>query len=334
MDELISVIVPVYNVEKYLRECIDSIIRQTYKNIEIILIDDGSKDSSGQICDEYTKKDKRIKVIHQENRGVSSSRNLGIKKSNGKWITFVDSDDWLEDNFIEVLFNIAKRENADISISGYNRVQNSKIEKINISTEIQEYNSYEYLIKTLNPQTGLGFCHMRLIRKAVINNIQFDENLPVAEDALFNMQISTKINKAIHSNKNLYNYRNNSESVVKKYNEKYAQKYLEAMEAIKKYLEDNKLNDREIIQNYYNFVAYHVLLIAVNYCYHPNNPSKNKRQILQKVCNIEEFKKAIEKCNYQNITITRKITIFSLKKKLYNIVSIICKYRQIQNKGK
>ena len=244
MDELISVIVPVYNVEKYLRECIDSIIRQTYKNIEIILIDDGSKDSSGQICDEYTKKDKRIKVIHQENRGVSSSRNLGIKKSNGKWITFVDSDDWLEDNFIEVLFNIAKRENADISISGYNRVQNSKIEKINISTEIQEYNSYEYLIKTLNPQTGLGFCHMRLIRKAVINNIQFDENLPVAEDALFNMQISTKINKAIHSNKNLYNYRNNSESVVKKYNEKYAQKYLEAMEAIKKYLEDNKIQTR------------------------------------------------------------------------------------------
>ena len=96
MKDLISVIVPVYNVEKYLNKCLDSIISQTYTNLEIILIDDGSTDNCGKICDEYASKDKRIKVIHKENAGVSSARNYGIQCATGDWIMFVDSDDWIE----------------------------------------------------------------------------------------------------------------------------------------------------------------------------------------------------------------------------------------------
>ena len=102
MDK-ISVVVPVYNVEKYLRKCIDSIINQTYKNLEIILVDDGSPDKCGEICDEYAKKDNRVKVIHKKNAGVSSARNDGIDNATGEYIIFVDSDDWLEDNAIEIM---------------------------------------------------------------------------------------------------------------------------------------------------------------------------------------------------------------------------------------
>ena len=116
MEELISVVVPVYNVEKYIDKCINSIINQTYKNLEIILVDDGSPDNCGNICDEYAKKDNRIIVIHKENGGLSDARNTGIEVSKGKYITFIDSDDYISDNYVSFLYNLIIEYKADISI--------------------------------------------------------------------------------------------------------------------------------------------------------------------------------------------------------------------------
>ena len=214
MDDLISVIVPVYNVENYIVQCIESLIKQTYTKFEIILVNDGSKDNSGKICDEYALKDERIKVIHKENAGVSSARNVGIKQSKGQWITFIDSDDWVEEKYLEVLLNLAKSENADISICGYNRVSKERIEKINASGKNEIYDSQEYLIKSLNPQIGLGFSHMKLIKKSIIKDIEFNDNLAVAEDAFFNIQLSKNVNKAVHLMQPLNNYRNNNQSLL------------------------------------------------------------------------------------------------------------------------
>lgn len=115
MTDLVSVIVPIYKVEKYLGKCVDSIINQTYKNLEIILVDDGSPDNSGKICDEYAKKDNRIKVIHKENGGHSSARNAGLDVSTGEFIAFVDSDDRIHLDFVEKLYRAIKEENADIA---------------------------------------------------------------------------------------------------------------------------------------------------------------------------------------------------------------------------
>ena len=115
--ELVSVIIPVYNVEKYLTQCLDSVLKQTYTVLEIILIDDGSTDGSGSICDEYMNKDSRICVIHQKNGGLANARNTGLNKCHGEYVAFVDSDDWLEPDFVEVLVqNIA---GADLSVCGY-----------------------------------------------------------------------------------------------------------------------------------------------------------------------------------------------------------------------
>ena len=331
MEELVSVIVPVYNVEKYLGQCIDSIISQSYSKIEVILINDGSSDDSGKICDDYAKKDDRIKVIHKENGGVSSARNLGIIESTGNWVVFIDSDDWINNSYIEILIAVAKRENADVVSCGYNRVSETNTEKINISGEDVILDSKEYLIKSLNPQTGIGFCHTKLIRKNVVGDIRFDEDIKVAEDALFNMQISKNISKAVQCKKALYNYRNNSNSVVKKYNDNYANNYLCGMKATKKYIFENYDNN-EILQNYYNFVAYHVMLVAVNYCYHHDNPINDRKKLLKEICNYDEFKDGIKKSNYKNISLSRKITLFTLKHKLYGITEKICTFRQRQNR--
>lgn len=332
MNDLISVIVPVYKVEKYLNKCIDSIINQTYKNLEIILIDDGSPDNCGKICDEYAKKDKRINVMHKENGGVSSARNAGISSAQGKWISFIDADDWVEANFLEVMYKTALKNSADIALCGYNRIYNTHSEKINVCETDKTYNSREYLIKSLNPQTGFGFCHMKLIRKECLNNLKFNENLVVGEDAQFNIKLSQNINKAVFCRQALYNYRNNSESVVKKYDSNYANKYLESMKDTKAFINQNYNNDDEIKQNYYNFVAFHVMLIAVNYCYHPENPIKERKKLLKNICNYDEFKEGIKKSNFANISFQKKIALFTLKFRLYFIMELICKVRQRKNK--
>lgn len=119
MRELVSVVVPVYNVDKYVTHCIESLINQTYSNIEILLINDGSTDTSGIICDECAKRDNRIIVYHKENGGLSSARNYGIERANGRYIAFIDSDDWVEKEFVEVLVNSIETQNAEIACCGF-----------------------------------------------------------------------------------------------------------------------------------------------------------------------------------------------------------------------
>ena len=118
-EELISVILPIYNVEKYLEKCLKSVINQTYKNLEIILVDDGSKDNSPQICDEYAVKDKRIVVIHKSNGGLSDARNAGIEIAKGKYITLIDSDDYVEKDYVQFLYQLIKENNAEMSICSH-----------------------------------------------------------------------------------------------------------------------------------------------------------------------------------------------------------------------
>ena len=198
MNELISIIVPVYNAEKYISKCIESLISQTYTKLEIILINDGSTDLSGNVCDEYSKKDSRIKVIHIENSGVSKARNVGINNANGDWIVFVDADDWLEANFCEKLYDATmSNKEVDIVCSGYKRIYSDKEEIINCGRQKIIYDASQYLLKLLNVQNGYGFCHMKLIRKKSINEVRFNENIKVGEDALFNIQLIRNIKKVM-----------------------------------------------------------------------------------------------------------------------------------------
>lgn len=185
---LISIIIPVYNAEKYLRECLDTVLAQSFTDFEVLIINDGSTDSSRQICDEYAEKDKRIKVFHKENGGVSAARNLGIENAKGEWITFVDSDDKVNELFLEK-FEIEKHKNLDIFIQSHinvyeNNTVYSKLinDKVVISNEIGKW--LEKLeIETLNIQTPWA----KLFKKELItqNSIRFNEDFSNGEDHVF-----------------------------------------------------------------------------------------------------------------------------------------------------
>ncbi|MGN0521374.1 MAG: glycosyltransferase family 2 protein [Eubacterium sp.] len=184
IGSLISVIVPVYNSEKYLDKCIDSIVSQTYENLEIILIDDGSPDSCPQKCDEWAKRDSRIKVIHKENGGVSSARNCGLDIASGDYITFIDSDDFAETDMLEIMVNGAVCNDADIVVCGFifDTVDGLSDE---IKCTDALYHGSEiiknYVLDNIRPEA----CS-KLFKKSVIKSIGFNCSYGYAEDLLFN----------------------------------------------------------------------------------------------------------------------------------------------------
>lgn len=153
-NPLISVVIPVYNVEEYIERCVDSVISQTYKNIEIILVDDGSPDNCPKICDDYAKKDKRVKVIHKKNGGLSDARNAGINIAKGKYISFIDSDDYVEKEYIKVLYETLIKYNADMSISSHEAIyDNGTI--IDNSTNEEEVFTPEIIFKRILYSDGI-----------------------------------------------------------------------------------------------------------------------------------------------------------------------------------
>lgn len=206
--DLLSVIVPVYKVEPYLRRCLDSIINQTYKNLEIILIDDGSPDNCGEICDEYALIDNRIKVIHKENGGVSSARNVGLESARGSFIAFVDSDDYLDYEMYETLIKIAKEEQSDIVECGYRWIKPEGIRDIDNTRNIDIYTNLEAL-ETLyfGDQISGGLSIVvwnKIYNSRLLQDIRFENGL--SEDVLFTPQAYHMANKVVKYNFNLYNF--------------------------------------------------------------------------------------------------------------------------------
>ena len=206
MNDLISIIVPVYNVEPYLAKCIDSLINQTYNNIEIILIDDGSNDGSGEICEEYSKIDKRIRVVHEENQGVSHARNVGIELSTGKYITFCDSDDFIENNMYEEIMKKMITDDFEVVIVNYNVIKDNRIipKKFQIPAEMTKDQFLYYMSK----KYFRGFCCNKVYKSELIRetDIRFEEDIAYCEDMLFNVNVGRHIKKAYFMNDNLYNY--------------------------------------------------------------------------------------------------------------------------------
>lgn len=172
---LISIIIPIYKVEPYLRRCLDSIVNQTYTNLEIILVDDGSPDGCPAICDEYATKDKRIIVIHKENGGLSDARNAGLDICKGKYISFVDSDDWVADCYIEILFDSIKKYNADISVCKFKKTAYSiNLRTDKIESSFQVLSSLEAVKKLWTPDSPyFGTAWAKLYKKKLWNDIRF-----------------------------------------------------------------------------------------------------------------------------------------------------------------
>lgn len=202
----ISVIVPIYKCEQFLPACLDSILSQTYTDLEIILVDDGSPDQAPQICDEYEKADVRIKVIHQENQGVSAARNVGLRLASGELISFIDSDDTLEPDMYELLIRTMRDYNADISHCGFNRVEDGVVHPIYDSKQTVLQTSEEAISCLLTGRLFTGSLWNKLFRKTLLDGLSFREELKINEDVLFDFEAFKRAKRIVFSDYAKYNY--------------------------------------------------------------------------------------------------------------------------------
>ena len=229
MKEKITIIVPVYNVEKYLRECIDSIINQTYKNIEIILVDDGSKDKSGAVCDEYAAIDSRIKVIHKKNEGLGFARNSGLEITDGEYVTFIDSDDKADSDLIQSLVDCVKDSACDTCIGGFKRItEDGEVTfKENYGNKLftgsDVYNNLFARMLGSSPEKhdAIKMSVWNVLYSVKIikeNNLRFpSEREFISEDIIWNSEYFKYSQKAMLTDSTAYNYRITPSSLTQKY---------------------------------------------------------------------------------------------------------------------
>lgn len=269
---LISVIVPIYNAEKFLSQCIDSVLNQSYKNIEIILLNDGSKDKSGSICQEYAEKDTRIIYIEKNNSGVSDTRNMGLKQATGDYIFFLDSDDYLAPQCFEILY-MASGE-GQLAITGYYL---DFTNKRNIYIPQQAYGSYTNIKEFLLDfhkyyATKFNFVWGKLYRTEIIrkHNITFREEIQLGEDQLFNQDYYRFCYQGITAvQHNGYYYRQHSESTLsKKFNPHMFQWNEYCFSSIRDYLKEfgclTEINSQHLYKNILGNYNYSFYLIAIS----------------------------------------------------------------------
>lgn len=332
---MISVIVPVYNVEKYLYRCIGSILNQTFKDLEIILIDDGSKDRSGIICDEFKKKDNRIKVIHKKNEGLGLARNTGMDIATGDYITFVDSDDYISTTLVEDLYKGIVSNNVDTALGGFKKITND--DKI-LLEKIPEFNSYseknvleEFLPKLIgsSPEKSdsikmsvwNGMYSRDIISK---NKIKFpSEREFISEDIIFALEYYRFSKGVCILNNSNYYYRVNQNSLTKSYrkdrfeaSKKIYQKELEMIRELDIY-EKSKLR---LNRQFFIFVKKcisqeNIKISHLNYKQALNN--------IKKICNDQLLKNIIDNYPVYKLGYKQKIFIFMVKYRLVLLLYIL-----------
>lgn len=301
----ISVIIPVYNVEKYLKRCLDSVINQTYKNLEIILIDDGSTDNSGKICDEYAQKDERIIVIHKENGGVSSARNKGLDICIGDYISFIDSDDWINLEYFRKLYNNLIENNSDISCCDYIRIGNNDDIRLSDSVaEIQILNG-EDILKFYLKEELTSPCAKLYDKKFWVYN-----RFPIGktnEDIFTIFKVFSEIERIVYDKTQLYYYYRNYDSTTKS---KFSRKNLDLLHAWKEVLNlsRNYSNEIQKLANFRLKKAYFSLLGIIAYNGMDNSDENN------------EIKNFILKNFKENYIYLLKSNLISFNRKL----AIIC----------
>lgn len=327
----ISIIIPVYNAEKHLKKCIQSVLAQTEKNIEIILVDDGSKDESLRICQYYEKQDKRVKAVHQENAGVSAARNMGVNIAQGEYIGFVDSDDWIDCEMYETMLNEAKRTDADVVMCDARTVyEDGKIQTDTImqlsGNQILKKSDFtpSLLLEMAGSAWRCIYKNNRYTDKRQKQNILlFPLGVKFSEDRIFNLYAFGQANKIVYIKEAFYNRYMNKKSAVHSFHEDY-------FEACKKAAKETELalkkawNNREDYQKaYLNQFINGALMAICNYYYQTSRLTKKERKFaVTKVCSDKMLREAIVKTGLVNRQakwiITDKVDLLILYAKIAN----------------
>lgn len=325
MNPLISVIVPIYKVEEYLSRCVDSIINQTYKNLEIILVDDGSPDNCPKICDDYAKIDKRIKVVHKENGGLSDARNAGMKVANGEYISFIDSDDYISLDFINVLYDTIVSEDSDIVECNVAKVFDSGINNEDECCSdmlIRSFYAQDALHQLLIEGEFKQHVWNKLYRSSIVVDVPYAVG-KLNEDEFWTYQVFGKAKKISKINKKMYYYYQRSDSII---GSSFNSRRLDALEA--------KCNRQEYIEaNFSDLISVARIDFygTCMFCYQSSIKylSKNEKKDALKI--INKYKKKCKLTFKEIMSVsskTRKYFLFS-KFSFY----LCCKLKAIFNIG-
>ena len=305
---LVSIIVPIYNVEAYLNRCLDSLITQTLKNIEIILINDGSKDNSLQICEDYAKRDGRIKVIDQPNQGVSVARNTGLLRATGKYIGFVDPDDWIEPNMYELMYN--KITELECPICFCNYYKDDKNTSSPKSFRIKKELLYEEEVRNMIVSNMVGAddiiprynyvmgCVWRgLYEKTFIDkyNLYFEPGVNIMEDLVFNIKALLKVDKLCILHEHLYHYVQNPTSILHTYKKNMWKDQIRVHELLELYIKEAGLEEqmRNRLDMRYVGMAFSAIYNEVNS--KGQVDMKNKMNKVREICADEKLKESLER---------------------------------------
>lgn len=324
MDVMFSVIVPIYKVEKYLKKCVDSILDQTYKNYELILVDDGSPDSCPQICDYYSQKDQRVKVIHQKNRGLVNARNTGVHEAKGKYICYVDGDDWISSNLLEIVFEKGiKKNHSDIII--YNGVKKFDKYEEELPKGLPEgyYNKHELEEKVypyMMYDNRKSFCQGLIfpvawnkVFKTEILKKHYcsDERIRMGEDNAFVFECLIEANSVYFCDDNLYFYNQlNSSSITSNYD---ANRF-KNNQILTDYIEEKIGGKNNIIDNQINAFKAYWLIMAI---FHEIKSGRKNLEIYKHIKKEIKETKALKKIKVSNLPNSAKLYLILLKTHLY-----------------
>lgn len=329
-DIKVSVIVPIYNTGIYLNKCIESLLNQTLHDIEIILVDDGSIDESVDICDRYSLNDHRVKVIHKKNEGVSIARNTGIKKAKGEYIGFVDSDDWIEINMYENLYNFAKNEEADIVFCDAKTVYDDKENKLDTFTNLnksQLLNRKDISARILVEMAGAvwrGLYKKELLKN---NNILFPVNLKFSEDRIFNLYAIGYSKKLYYDKCSYYNRYIRKGSAVNKYHNNMIDIVMDARNRIMQAISVCWNNNKDIIK-VYEIQTLGLCYKSINNEFYKDstNNFKTKYTNIKKICNNLVLQENIKKLAKKDIR------AFLIEKKYAFILCLLAIFLNIKHR--
>lgn len=328
----ISIIVPVFNVEKYVERCIESLVNQDYDNIEIILIDDGSEDNSLKICKDYEKKYKNIKVYSKNNTGVSDTRNLGIEKAIGDYITFVDSDDFIAKDYISNVVNVIKYNQFRLIRTGYTLIRDEKEKKLSFIEEDTKEQNLEDVIKGILTTNLLNSSCMFFIEKNFLNEnkIRFKNDIQYGEDLLFSIECYANVEKALYINNTGYYYYYNSDNSSSTTNIDKRIKY--CIDNINVY---SKLYFYGVEKEYITFNIYNKINYAMKFILSYNSVNyKEMRKILEIIMKNNNFnvinKYSIMGIKYNQPKINKLLTLLLYKKYYIGYYIILKIYKFIK----
>ncbi|MBR4327910.1 MAG: glycosyltransferase family 2 protein [Bacteroidales bacterium] len=343
-EPLISIIVPIYKVEKYLDKCIQSLVNQTYKNIEIILVDDGSPDNCGRMCDEYAAKDNRIKVIHKENGGLAAARNSGQDAMTGFAMMFIDGDDYLEPDCCEKTINAMLKHDVDlVMFTQFTNYPNSQIVEHSFHIQQDEIvftsdDCRELQARILDFNGKIGSACMKLMRTDYLRkfNIRHIDALSQgAEGFVFNIQFFEHLEKACYIDYPLYHYIYNPSSMTHTSCMKYNLSLVKCMEWIAVYIQQS-LNANRLNAMLLNRMLYVICTVAISGCFNPYNESSHDEKVAFFVKFMQEtlVDKAMKYASRKNIGFQRKIILMLIRAKQYRLLELLgyLRRKQLENK--